>query len=122
ARNEILLTLRRTRERRGGEAAGAPHVDVATHRLTRVTEVARHDADDRVGVSIHHDLAADDVARGAEGTPPQPVANHDCVGEAWNRVRGPVDATELRAGAEQLKVVGTGDEDLDAFRAIAAEQ
>ena len=63
AGDEVLLTLRRARERRRGEAARAPHVHVAAHRLAGMTEVARHDADDRVRVGVHDDFASDDVAR-----------------------------------------------------------
>ena len=44
------------------------------------------------------------------------------VGEAWHRICGRVDTAEFRAGAQQLKVVGAGDEHFDAFGTLAAEQ
>ena len=53
---------------------------------------------------------------GAERAAPESVADHHRVGEPGHGVRGSVHASELRARAEQLKIVGARDEHLDAFR------
>ena len=63
-----------------------------------------------------------DVARAAERTAPQAVADHDRVGESGHGVLGPVDASELRHRAEQLKVIGARDHHLDPLGPFAADE
>jgi len=87
-----------------------------------VTEIAGHDADDRVGVGVHHDLASDDVCRGAERAVPQAIADHHGVGKPRRGVLEAVDASERRACAEQLKIIRAGHKHLDALGALAAEK
>jgi hypothetical protein len=87
-----------------------------------MTEVAWHDADNGVVVSVHDDLASDDVAGAAEQTAPQTITDHHRVRESGNGVVRSVDASELRRGAEQLKVVGARDQHLNPLGTITAEK
>jgi len=82
----------------------------------RAGEIGRCHADDRAGVTVHHDGPADRRRIAAESALPGRVSKYNYrIGSARRPLVGSYDASKNRANVERRKVVARNLGDEDAF-------
>src|SRR5215470_15482739 len=87
-----------------------------------MTKFGRQDTDDRIKVIIGPNFVANDGGIAAKNAAPETITDHHRIGKAIGGVALVKKTAELRAGAQQLKVVRAHTQKLNALRTFATGQ
>src|SRR5579883_1538696 len=80
---------------RSGHSEGAKHLRVAGNRRSRMAKSRWQNPDNRQGIVVEPEGAADNVRIGAKGTAPQAIADHGFFGETRYEVLGTEQPSKL---------------------------